>query len=84
MSNTPEIVESGPVPRYFTITPADNTSLGRRIRGIYVGTTGDLTLRFEADGAAVLFANVPVGLWPFQAYSVDDTGTDATDLVGCE
>ena len=47
----------------LAITENDSTTYDPPAQGIYVGTTGHLTLTIK--GADVVFSNVPVGLWHF-------------------
>jgi hypothetical protein len=50
-------------------------------RGLYVGTTGNLTVRMASTQATQLFSNVPVGIFPIQVDMVLSTGTTAADIV---
>lgn len=65
----------------FTITPHDSTDFTYTADAIYVGVTGDITLINE-QGAAQLFSNVPVGIFPVRCSRVNATATTATNLVG--
>lgn len=67
----------------FAITPHDTNRLTRPVRGIYVGSTGNITLVTPA-GDTVLFSNVPVGVLDQEAVIVKATGTTASNLVGME
>jgi hypothetical protein len=67
------------------ITPDDNTDLTTNTRGLFVGTTGNVSVIMAADvaGTAVLFKNVPSGtLLPISVRRVRSTLTTATDIVG--
>jgi hypothetical protein len=66
--------------RAATITPSDATVIPPT-RAIYVGVTGDITVRMAGNGANQTFANVPVGVFPIQVDMVLSTGTDATTMV---
>lgn len=64
------------------ITKSDSTVIPRT-RGLYVGTTGDLVVRFSADSANVTLKNVAAGMThPFSVIRVLSTGTTAADIVG--
>jgi len=52
-------------------------------RAIYVGTAGDLVVRFTDGGDAVTFADVPNGYQPLQVAQIDATGTTADGIVAC-
>ena len=62
------------------VTPSDATVIPAT-RALYIGTTGDLTVRMARTGANQTFANVPVGVFPVQADMVLSTGTTASDIV---
>jgi hypothetical protein len=52
-------------------------------RSIYVGGTGDITLRLAGDTSSQLIKAVPVGtMLPLRARQIYATGTTATLLVG--
>jgi hypothetical protein len=61
------------------VTPSDATVI-QTTRALYVGVTGNLTVRM-ADGQTVLFTACPVGILPVQVDQVRATGTAATDIV---
>jgi hypothetical protein len=67
----------------IALTPSDGTKLPRRVRGVYVGTAGNVTLQ-TIDGAAdVVLKNVPAGTFlPLQVSYIRATGTTAADFVG--
>jgi hypothetical protein len=62
------------------IVPADAVRI-TPTRSIYVGVTGNVTVRMAGDGALVTFPNVPVGVLPVQAIEVLSTGTTASSMV---
>jgi hypothetical protein len=69
------------------ITPADNTEIPVT-RGLYVGGTGNLTVKFAdngdptAAGGTVLISAVPVGaVLPIQVNCINSTNTTATLIV---
>jgi hypothetical protein len=67
----------------FSITPSDTTELPFVTRAIYVGGSGDLTVRLAGDTAQVTLKAVAVGtMLPIRVRQVYVTGTGATLLVG--
>jgi hypothetical protein len=61
------------------ITPSDSATFPV-CRSLYIGIQGALTVRM-ADGMAITFPVVPVGIFPIQVYQVMDTNTDADDII---
>lgn len=69
------------------VTPNDTTVIPT-CRGLYVGVSGNITVRM-ADFAAsqqaaddnILFFAVPVGILPIQVDKVYTTGTGASNIV---
>jgi hypothetical protein len=73
---------TAPAQHGFAITPNDSTDLTAETRGLYVGTSGDLSLVL-ASGDAVLLAGAIGGVvLPLRVRRVKATGTTATQLVG--
>jgi hypothetical protein len=67
----------------FAIVPSDSAALGVQTKGIYVGTTGDVTLRCHDSTADVVFKTVPAGtILPLNVVYVRATGTTAANMVG--
>lgn len=73
--------------RAFVVTTSDVTVIPVT-RGIYVGVSGNITVRMadfinDPNPAYdnVLFANVPVGILPIQVDKIYAAGTSATSLV---
>lgn len=69
------------------ITPTDNTDIGPA-RGVYVGGTGDLVVKFVDNGdptvagGTVKFSAVPAGAFlPIQINCINATSTTATLIV---
>lgn len=63
-------------------TASDTNDIPETInpRAIWVGTEGDLTIRFRSG--SVTFSNVPVGVFPVNGFDgIDATGTTASSLV---
>jgi hypothetical protein len=68
----------------FAITPSDTAELPFVTRAVYVGATGDITVRLADDTAQVTLKAVPVGtMLPVRARQIYATGTTASlPLVG--
>jgi hypothetical protein len=69
------------------ITPTDNTEIPAT-RGVYVGGTGDLVVKFTDNGdptvagGTVKFSAVPVGaILPIQVNCINSTSTTATLII---
>ena len=69
------------------ITPADNTEIPGT-RGIYIGGTGNLTVKFVDNGdptvagGTVVISAIPAGtILPFQVNCINSTATTATLIV---
>ena len=71
---------------WAAITKSDTISISYNgkpatTKGIYVGTTGNITA-IDVNGNAVLFKNCVQGtVVPIQTVRVNSTGTSAADLV---
>ena len=61
--------ESDPGKFAAVVTASDVTVLSPT-RELWIGVTGNLTLRMAGDGATVQFLNVPVGRFPIQCTQV--------------
>lgn len=73
---------SDPAYDNFNLTPSDSTVFKFTLRGIYVGTSGDVTV-VSAGGDTATWKAVPQGMIiPVRATKVMATGTTATNLVG--
>lgn len=67
---------------FFAVTPSDTANFSFTVRGIYVGTAGNVVAVTEG-GTAVTFSNVPAGtILPVRANRVNSTSTTASNLVG--
>lgn len=62
------------------ITPNDSTTFPVT-RAVYVGATGNLTVRMADGQDNVLFSNVPVGVLPIQVDKIYTTGTGASAIL---
>ena len=71
------------------VTPSDTVALPgptgngeQKCRGLYVGTTGNITVKFEVGGPTLLFTAVPAGLiLPISPALVMSTNTTAATIV---
>lgn len=67
----------------FAVVPSDTAELGATVKGIYVGTGGDVTLRGIDSTADVIYRNLPDASYiAVRASHVRATGTTATNLIG--
>jgi hypothetical protein len=72
-----------PLTNSFAITPSDTLELPFVTRAVYVGGTGDITLRLAGGTASQLIKAVPVGtVLPLRVRQVFATGTGATLIIG--
>ena len=70
-----------PAEKAVAVTP-HNTNTFARTRGVFVGVTGDLVVRFAGDTANVTLKNVAAGVThPWSIDRVIATGTTATSIV---
>lgn len=82
MSNQVIAVSTSPGVGGFAITPSDSEDLIKPVRGIYVGTTGDLKVT-KVNGDIMDYPNIAAGvIHPIAAKRVWATGTTASDLRG--
>lgn len=63
-----------------TVAVTINTPWGFIARGLYVGTTGDVSLVLP-NGNTVIFKTVPVGVLPVACTNVTTANTTASNLV---
>lgn len=70
----------GPATDAIDVTPSDSTVLAN-VRGLYVGTTGNVAVKFPGDASAHTFTAVPAGaVLPVAVDHVMSTGTTASTL----
>lgn len=80
-STTNPIITDGTPANALNITPNDSTAL--TLRGIYVGGTGNVKVKFRDSGDNILFVACPVGMYiAGHIIIVYATGTTAQNLVG--
>ena len=65
----------------LAVTPSDSVDLANAPKALYIGVTGDITMRLANDTASVLFKAVPVGVLPVRPLRVYATGTTATNIL---
>ena len=63
-----------------TVTPSDTVDLSYITRGLYVGTTGDISVEMVDTGTQI-YLNVPVGMLSISVTRVNSTSTTAADIV---
>lgn len=61
------------------VTPSDATIIPVT-RALYIGGTGNINVRM-ADEQTLVFAAVPVGIFPIQVDQVLSTSTTATNII---
>lgn len=65
----------------FAVTPSDSVVFDRHPRALYVGTSGDVTIR-TPQGSILTFTAVPAGEYVLcRCDQVRATGTDASAIV---
>lgn len=74
---TRSIVDASAVTNTVTATFSSLT------RAIYVGTAGDLVVRFSDGGSAVTISDAANGYHPLQVAQIDATGTTADGILAC-
>lgn len=73
---------SDPATIAFPITPSDSNNLTQVVRGLYVGTSGNIAVDMLDSGTNVIFMSVPVGPLPIRVKKIYATGTTANNIVG--
>jgi 3D (Asp-Asp-Asp) domain-containing protein len=66
-----------------TVTASDATVIPVT-RALYIGVSGNVSVRMAEDQANQIFANVPVGIFPIQVdmvYATTGGATTATSIV---
>ncbi len=75
------VAEQGPAHDGIAITKSD-TQMDTQCRAVYVGTGGDLAVKFSGDATAVTLKNVASGsLLPISVTHIMATNTTAADIV---
>ena len=63
------------------VTPDDSNDLVSVTRALYIGGTGNVTVRMKGKTTSVTFVAVPVGILPIRVDRVLVSGTTATSIV---
>lgn len=72
---------SSPAFSFFAVEPHDTTDFPIMARALYVGGEGDVAA-VTGNNVAVTFVGVPAGtILPIACRRVNDTNTDATNIV---
>lgn len=75
---------STPSENAYPVTPSDTLALTAIPKYLYVGRTGNVTLRTMDAASDVVFENVPAGSYLFvRASHVRANGTTAAAIVAC-
>lgn len=56
--------------KFAAVVVASDATVLSPTRYLWIGVTGNLTLKMAGDGAIVQFLNVPVGMFPVQCTQV--------------
>lgn len=76
-------MQSGPAMKFTAVTPSDVTELPS-VRGLWIGTSGDLVVDDGYGNIDITFKNVPDGtLIPIAVLRVKDA-TTAADIVALQ
>lgn len=66
----------------FSITPSDSVDFETPARGIYVGSSGNISLVTPKGNTVVLVSALVGTIIPVQCTRVNSTNTTASNLVG--
>lgn len=73
--------QCGPALDGFAVTPSDSTVFTGQVKGLYIGTGGDVNVVTLA-GTTILFKAVPTGTFmPVMVQQVLATSTTASNIV---
>lgn len=74
---------SDPARNAIAVTPSDTTDIqgGLKVRGIYVGGAGNISMELD-NGTAVFYGAVAGTTLPYRPKRINATGTTATNLLG--
>ena len=74
--------QSAPARRWIAITPDDDVDIPAGCCGLFVTSTGDVTIA-GSDGSSLTFTLTDAGrILPLGPTRVLSTGTTATDIIG--
>ena len=79
----PDETDIYPALDHIAVTKSDTTTYDNpRLRGLYIGTTGDVVVKTHPTSATVTYKSVPAGMiLPINVYQVR-AATTAADIVG--
>tara|TARA_B110000503_G_scaffold141071_1_gene233570 strand:- start:621 stop:890 length:270 start_codon:yes stop_codon:yes gene_type:complete len=78
---TPE-TEWSPACNSASVTPSDESELAFLTRGLYVGVSGNVSVKLRDDATAVVFVGVAEGtILPLQVKQVMATNTTSTNII---
>tara|TARA_R110000823_G_scaffold53025_5_gene130980 strand:+ start:2937 stop:3206 length:270 start_codon:yes stop_codon:yes gene_type:complete len=78
---TPE-TEWSPACNSASVTPSDESELAFLTRGLYVGVSGNVSVKLRDDSTAVVFVGVAEGtILPLQVKQVMATNTTSTNII---
>lgn len=73
---------SNPARELWAVTPSNSETLPKIAKAIFVGGSGDISIRAASDAVPVVLKNVPAGMiLPIRALQIHASGTTATDIV---
>ena len=79
----PDETDIYPALDHIAITPSDVTTYDNpRLRGLFVGTAGTVSVKCNLTGAIVSYTMPAGGILPINVYQVRATGTAAGNIVG--
>jgi hypothetical protein len=82
IDNTQVPTPDAPASDYFAVVPSDTVAFTRNVRGLYIGSAGNV-VAVTLAGTAVTFTGVPAGTFlPIEVLRVNATGTTAGSIVG--
>lgn len=73
--------ETKPAGSYAAVTPSDSAVLRPPARSLFIGTGGNVAVKYPGASAAVSFAVQDGTILPIYAEVVMSTGTTATGIV---
>jgi hypothetical protein len=81
MTELPSLNPVASARKSVAVTPSDSTDIASVVRGLYVGTTGNVVV-VNLDDTTCTFTSVPSGtILPVQCKRVNSTSTTASSIV---
>lgn len=68
-------------PAKYAVGVTPDVYLPATSRALYIGVSGNLSVKMSGDGSDVIFPNVPVGILPVEVTRVNSAGTTASGIV---